>query len=204
MFRPTAIRTLKKRTRGLIFSVLTLGRTPITRARISLSTTVALGPGAEIKIGDGARVGGFGRIELNDDAIFEIGAYSIVRRGCEVVLARAALLSIGRNVSIGSYSNIRSEMRIEIGDNSLIAQHVSIIGGQYKHKKRDVLIKDQGFESGNVNIGNDVWIGVRAIILPDIVIGNGAIIAAGAVVTGSVPDYAIVAGVPARIIGSRD
>lgn len=52
-------------------------------------------------------------------------------------------------------------------------------------------------------IDNDVWIGTRAIIMPGVHIGTGAIIGAGAVVTKDVPDYAVIAGVPARIIKFR-
>jgi len=54
-----------------------------------------------------------------------------------------------------------------------------------------------------VKIGNDVWIGARAIILPAVTVGDGAIIGAGAVVTRDVPPYAVVAGVPARIVRFR-
>lgn len=54
-----------------------------------------------------------------------------------------------------------------------------------------------------VNIKNDVWIGANSVIMPGINIGNGAIIGAGAVVTKDVPDYAIVAGVPAKLIKYR-
>ena len=54
-----------------------------------------------------------------------------------------------------------------------------------------------------VTIGNDVWIGMRSIIMPGVTIGNGAVIGAGAVVTKDVPDYAIVGGVPAKVIKYR-
>ena len=57
--------------------------------------------------------------------------------------------------------------------------------------------------NGGLIIGDDVWIGTRAIILPGVTIGNGVIIGAGAVVTKDVPDYAIVGGVPARVIRLR-
>lgn len=57
--------------------------------------------------------------------------------------------------------------------------------------------------NGNIVIGNDVWIGANAVILPGVTVSNGAVIGAGAVVTKDVPPYAIVGGVPARIIRYR-
>ena len=58
-------------------------------------------------------------------------------------------------------------------------------------------------EDDPIVIGDDVWIGARAIILPGVHIGRGAIVSAGAVVTDDVPEYAIVAGNPARVIKQR-
>ena len=62
----------------------------------------------------------------------------------------------------------------------------------------------QGMRVSEVIIGNDVWIGMRVIIMPGIKVGNGVVIGAGAVVTKDVPDYAIVGGIPAKIIGERN
>jgi len=56
---------------------------------------------------------------------------------------------------------------------------------------------------GPITIGNDVWIGVGAILLPGVTIGDGAIVSAGAVVAGDVPPYAIVGGSPARVLRRR-
>lgn len=64
---------------------------------------------------------------------------------------------------------------------------------------------EQGFqEEKPVYIGNDVWIGSRVTILPEVKIGNGCVIGAGAIVTKDVPDYAIVGGNPARVIRYRN
>lgn len=68
----------------------------------------------------------------------------------------------------------------------------------------DVPIRLQGdLPEQPIVIGDDVWIGTRVIILPDVVVGNHAVIAAGAVVSKDVPEYAVVGGVPAKIIKYR-
>ena len=76
----------------------------------------------------------------------------------------------------------------------------------HTHKIADITIPMglQGSEVKPVTIGNDVWIGMRSIIMPGVTIGNGVVIGAGAVVTKDVPDYAVVGGVPAKIIRLRN
>ena len=64
-------------------------------------------------------------------------------------------------------------------------------------------MKDYNTTKGNVIIKNDVWIGMNSIILSGVTIGNGAVIAAGSVVTKDIPDYAVAAGNPARVIKYR-
>ncbi len=69
----------------------------------------------------------------------------------------------------------------------------------------DIPISLQGYRPERaVTISDDVWIGRNAVVLPGVTIGRGAIVGAGAVVTHSVPDYAIVAGVPAKILRFRN
>ena len=67
----------------------------------------------------------------------------------------------------------------------------------------NAVVKDLSIEVGDIVIGNDVWIGYEAVIMAGVHIGNGAIIAARAVVTKDVPPYTIVGGVPARPIRKR-
>lgn len=58
-------------------------------------------------------------------------------------------------------------------------------------------------ESRPITVGNDVWIGRRAMVMPGVSIGNGSIVAAGAVVTRDVPEFSVVAGVPAKVVKMR-
>lgn len=104
---------------------------------------------------------------------------------------------IGCNAVLGAGGGIR------IGCNVLIGQSVNIHAEQHRFQDPGRLIREQGVSYQGVVIGDDVWIGSRAMILDGVTIGKGAVVGAGAVVTKSVPPYAIVAGVPARVIGLR-
>ncbi|RUR52558.1 CatB-related O-acetyltransferase [Aeromonas veronii] len=114
------------------------------------------------------------------------------------------------NCKIGDFCSIADGVRIGIGMHPLnyISTHPVFYSAKtifpYKLLESSVLSKLPDYdESKEVIIGNDVWIGTSSIILDGVKIGNGVVIAAGAVVTKDVPDYAIVGGVPARIIKYR-
>lgn len=102
--------------------------------------------------------------------------------------------------------------KLEIGNFCSIAYGVKfILGGEHDYKKIstypfNALVYHEGIDAiskGKIIVKDDVWIGYNALILSGVEIGQGAIVAAGSVVTKNVPAYAIVAGVPARIIKYR-
>lgn len=113
--------------------------------------------------------------------------------------------SLIQNTKIGNYCSISHEIICGLGRHPLDIFSTSPIFYQ-KHNPLfiQIVAKDMNFKKYlPINIGNDVWIGSRAIILDGVNIGNGAVIAAGAVVTKDVPPYAIVGGVPAKVIKYR-
>jgi acetyltransferase-like isoleucine patch superfamily enzyme len=115
-----------------------------------------------------------------------------------------SILSIGENTSIGEQNNIRTGGgAIYIGSNCMISQQVSIVASNHGMQK-DQLINGQEWLVGDIRIGDDVWVGCSVQILPGVTIGNGAVIAAGSLVNKDVPENAIVAGVPAKIIKYRE
>jgi maltose O-acetyltransferase len=117
--------------------------------------------------------------------------------GCEVRSPRK--IAIGDNCVInrGVLLDGRGGL-LSLGDNVDIAQEAVI--WTLGHDPHDDNRCDKG---GPVTIGDYAWIGHRSIIMPGVTIGRGAVIAAGAVVTRDVPTMAIVAGVPAKVIGQR-
>ena len=111
------------------------------------------------------------------------------------------LITCGDNFYVNAHCHILGE--ISFGDNVLIAPKVIIWGRDHGFKK-DQLINKQAYNRKPIKIGNDVWIGACAIVLKGVTIGDGAIIAAGSVVTKDVEPYTIVAGNPAKVIRNRE
>lgn len=92
---------------------------------------------------------------------------------------------------------------MEIGDYVLIGPNCQIITANHKHSAWDVPISLQWIEESPVKICDDVWLSANVVVLPGVTIGRGAIIGAGAVVTKDVPPFAIMGGVPAKLIRYR-
>ncbi len=138
-------------------------------------------------------------------------------RGELLVFAHAGQLTIGDDCYVGDGTRIWSSARIDIGDRVLISHGVNIHDTnshpldagqrhahfmhivQFGHPRGDLDIKAEP-----ITIGSDVWIGFGAIILKGVTVGTGAIVAAGSVVTHSVPPFAIVAGNPAKVIAINE
>jgi maltose O-acetyltransferase len=107
-------------------------------------------------------------------------------------------LAIGANSIIGNDAFLDARRGINIGDNVNIGGHVQIF--TLEHDPQD---SEFGIQGGPVEIGDRAYVATRSMILPGVRIGEGAVVAAGAVVTKDVENYAIVAGVPARKISER-
>lgn len=113
-------------------------------------------------------------------------------------------IMIGKDCSFGEYNHITSTNKIVIGDNLLTGRWVTITDNNHGETDWTTLqmppLLRLVTSRGPVIIGKNVWIGDKATILPNVTIGDGAVIAANAVVTHDVPAYSVVAGNPARII----
>jgi acetyltransferase-like isoleucine patch superfamily enzyme len=113
-----------------------------------------------------------------------------------------ASLAIGHESFVGFGAELDVALEIVIGDHVLVAPGCFITDHSHRHTGTG-LIDTQGRHCEPVRIGNDAWLGANAVVLAGVTVGEGAIVGAGAVVSRNVPAYAIVAGVPARVIGER-
>jgi galactoside O-acetyltransferase len=123
--------------------------------------------------------------------------------GHNYLFADQGHITIGNNVFLNTNVQISASLgRIEIGNDVLIAPNVAILAVNHGLSRLD-LIREQPNTPGTIILEDDVWIGANAVILRDVRLGKGCVVAAGAVVTKDIEPYAIVGGVPAQKIGER-
>jgi acetyltransferase-like isoleucine patch superfamily enzyme len=111
---------------------------------------------------------------------------------------------MGDHSNIGPYSYIGCSGPIRIGNNVMISPRVSLYAENHVIAGIDIPMKEQGVTQKGIVIEDDCWIAANSIILDGVTVGRGSVVAAGAVVSKNVPPYSVVAGVPARIIKSRN
>lgn len=120
------------------------------------------------------------------------------------LIVGAEHMTVGKNCRIGLNNIIQASGGIECGDDLLLGPDVKIWSLNHATDRTDITIWDQGYHFKKVVIGNGVWVGANTFIMPGADIGDHVIISAGSVVSGKkVEPYTILAGNPARKIGSR-
>ncbi len=141
-------------------------------------------------------------------AFISRGGEVIVGEGCAIragtqLLPSNGHIKIGNNVSINQYCIINGHGGVDIGNDVMIAAYSCFYSFNHGVVLNTIPMKNQPLEKKGIKIKNDVWIGAHSVILDGVTINDGAVVAAGAVVTKDVPENAIVAGVPAKILKYR-
>ena len=140
----------------------------------------------------------------DDDVGIEIGEHALVGRGT-IIVSKDGRIRLGKACNLGSNCRIATQSSVEIGDSVLIAAYAYIGPGNHRMDEFDRPLIEQGMDiRGGVRIGEQAWIGARATILDGVSIGREAIVGAHSLVLEDVPDRAIVAGVPAKIVRYRE
>lgn len=143
-----------------------------------------------------------GAIDVMGTANIEMGNACRISRDVELGTEDGGRITLGRNVRINRGSTLFSYAEINIGDDTLMGEFVTIRDANHGIKK-DINIRQQAHESQAINIGKDVWIGRGCVILPGVTIEDHCVIGANSVVTSSIPKNSIAVGSPARVIKQR-
>ena len=128
---------------------------------------------------------------------FSLGTKSVIESYCCINNAVGDVL-IGNHTRIGIHNTIIGP--VTIGNHVNLAQGITVTALNHNFIDTTLRIDEQGISTNPVVIGDDVWIGANAVILPGVTIGRHVVVAAGAVVTKDVPDNCVVGGVPAKVL----
>jgi acetyltransferase-like isoleucine patch superfamily enzyme len=156
--------------------------------RLKLDGLCFIGPGVVLEIGKTARV--------------ELGRWSWIGHGTKI-RCHEGFVSIGAKTVMGQECTISAFQHVSIGRECVIADRVMLIDFDHGVVEVERPIRHQGIYKRDTRVGNNVWIGYGACILRGVTVGDNAIIGTSAVVTKDVPENAVVAGVPARVVRMR-
>ena len=147
-------------------------------------------------------------VEVNADTRFGSDGEIILEEGCRVrkyavIAPSGGRVHVGKDSFLNVFTTLIGHGGIDIGQNVLIGPHSTVVAANHTYADKDVTIDAQEISKEGVEIHDDVWIGANCTILDGVTVGEGSVVAAGSVVTKSVPEYTVVAGVPAAQIDTR-
>ncbi len=149
--------------------------------------------------GSGSKIYHSVRMDTPPYRRFWLGRHSVIESFCCINNA-VGDVTIGDYTRIGIHNTIIGP--VCIGNHVNLAQGITITALNHNFEDASKRIDEQGISTKPVVIGDDVWIGANAVILPGVTIGSHCVVAAGAVVTKDVPDNCVVGGIPAKVIKS--
>jgi len=141
-------------------------------------------------------------VELGTSGNIIIEADCNVAKGV-VIAPSGGHIHIGEDSLLNFSVTLLGHGGLEIGDDVLIGPNTIIVAANHVYERRDIPINEQPISRDGIQIGDDVWIGANCSVLDGVTIGDGAVVAAGSVVTDSVPEHAVVAGTPAEVVDTR-
>ena len=123
---------------------------------------------------------------------FKVGKGTTWRKNLSIMIDKGGKIYIGKDCFFNNYCSLNANEGITIGDNSIFGENVKIYDHNHRFSDRSKLVKEQGFSNEKVVIGSNCWIGSNVTILKGTQVGNGCVVGAGTVVSGTVPDNTIV------------
>jgi acetyltransferase-like isoleucine patch superfamily enzyme len=159
------------------------------RGRLQTDGLCFIGPGVKFEIGRQARV--------------VLGRWSWIGHGCKVRVHEGELI-IGAKSVLGQECTISAFQHVSIGRECIIADRAMMIDFDHGMVEVERPIREQGIYKRDVRIGHNVWIGYGACVLRGVTVGENSVIGTSAVVTSDVPANAVVGGIPAKVIRTRE
>ena len=175
--------------------------------------------GRNVVFGQGVVLRHPGKIRIADDVTVDdlvvLDAKGTGNHGIDighgVFLGRGTILSckdgdivLGDHTNLGFHCEVFSGSRVTVGRHGLFAAYVYLVGGGHEFERADVAVIEQARSSKGIALGDNVWLGTGAKVLDGVRLGSNVVVGANGVVTSDLPDGAVAAGVPARVLRTRE
>lgn len=199
----TILSNLVKMCRG--FKFLLFGKSPkwmICGKNVKMHFTHKIKWGQFLKLGDGVCISALSTSGVRLGSNVSIGSYSQLITSTTYDLPGKGI-KIEDNVGIGEFAYLGGAGGLHIERDCIIGQYFSCHPENHHYNDPSQLIRKQGVKREGIRIADNCWIGSKVTILDGVTIGQGSVIAAGAVVTKSFPENSIIGGVPAKMIKRR-
>jgi acetyltransferase-like isoleucine patch superfamily enzyme len=157
--------------------------------RLQTNGLCFVGPGVTFEIGRGA--------------VLRLGRWSWIGHGCKLRVHEGEV-EIGAKTVLGQECTISAFQHVSIGRECILADRVMLIDFDHGVVEVDRPIREQGIYKRDVRVGHNCWLGYGACVLRGVTVGDNAIVGTSAVVTREVPENAVVAGIPARVLRMRE
>jgi acetyltransferase-like isoleucine patch superfamily enzyme len=132
----------------------------------------------------------------------DVGRFVFLGRGT-ILSCKDGDIAIGDHGNFGFHCEIFSASRVTVGRHGLFAAQSYLVGGGHEFEREGLAVIDQPRSSLGIVLGDNVWLGTGAKVLDGVAIGSNVVVGANAVVNADLPDGAIAAGVPARVLRLR-
>jgi acetyltransferase-like isoleucine patch superfamily enzyme len=175
-----------------------VGRNVVFGVNVTLRHPHKIAIGDNVVIDDGCCLDAKGK----DNRGISIASGVFVGRNT-ILSCKNGDIVIEANANIGFNCEVFSASRVRIGKSILMAAYTYLVGGDHLYDRIDVPVLEQGRTARGIDVGDGVWLGTHVVVTDGSTIGRDAIIGAGAVVVGSIPEFAIAAGIPAKVMRDR-
>lgn len=190
------------RARELTRGCLRLRRRCFLGRRVQIRGRQFLTVGRYASVGDETRIDATGTYGIRLAQGSRIGRFSTILATGHMSLMGAGF-SLGERSGLGDFAHVGGAGGVYIGNDVIAGAYVSFHSQSHIFTRTDVPIREQGTTEQSIVIGDDVWIGAKVTFLSGAAVGSGSVVAAGSVVRDEFPDRSVIAGVPARIVGTR-
>jgi acetyltransferase-like isoleucine patch superfamily enzyme len=158
----------------------------------------------KIRLGDNVVIDDYCCLDAKgtDNRGIDIGAQAFVGRNT-ILSCKNGDIVIDEAANLGFNVEVFSASRVRVGRKVLIAAYTYLVGGDHLYDRTDIPVLEQGRTARGIEVDDHAWLGAHVVVTDGSRVGRDAIVGAGAVVVGEIPDFAIATGIPAKVVRDR-